>query len=224
MISLAVAGIVVALSGCAGAEPHGEVVLVAPVASPAPTVTKTVTAKPHGKPLTAETKSPTSPRASISRRQGGGHVAWPGTRITVKLRQQFRDDVVDVQQAVVNLGYAVAVDGHYGAATATAVAQMQRDHGLAADGVVGPATWDLVQWALGNLEEEQAQGAPDVILPDLGAEGSGDPLPNGDDDGGDLGGATDLGPGAGSTVVCGDGSISHSGGIQGACSHHGGVS
>jgi hypothetical protein len=33
----------------------------------------------------------------------------------------------------------------------------------------------------------------------------------------------DLGPGNGSTVTCGDGSISHSGGIQGACSHHGGV-
>ena len=30
-------------------------------------------------------------------------------------------------------------------------------------------------------------------------------------------------PGNGYTVVCADGSISHSGGIQGACSHHGGV-
>jgi hypothetical protein len=36
-------------------------------------------------------------------------------------------------------------------------------------------------------------------------------------------GGADLGPGNGSTVVCADGSISHSGGIQGACSHHGGV-
>jgi hypothetical protein len=33
----------------------------------------------------------------------------------------------------------------------------------------------------------------------------------------------DLGPGNGSTVMCADGTISHSGGIQGACSHHGGV-
>jgi hypothetical protein len=33
----------------------------------------------------------------------------------------------------------------------------------------------------------------------------------------------DLGPGNGSTVVCADGSISHSGGVPGACSHHGGV-
>ncbi|HMI99250.1 MAG TPA: hypothetical protein VK488_05400 [Gaiellaceae bacterium] len=38
------------------------------------------------------------------------------------------------------------------------------------------------------------------------------------------GSGTDLGPGNGSTVLCADGSISHSGGIQGACSHHGGVS
>ena len=29
--------------------------------------------------------------------------------------------------------------------------------------------------------------------------------------------------GNGYTVVCADGSVSHSGGIQGACSHHGGV-
>jgi hypothetical protein len=36
-------------------------------------------------------------------------------------------------------------------------------------------------------------------------------------------GSTGLGPGNGSTVLCADGSISHSGGIQGACSHHGGV-
>jgi hypothetical protein len=41
--------------------------------------------------------------------------------------------------------------------------------------------------------------------------------------GGPSGGGADLGPGNGSTVVCQDGSISHSGGIQGACSHHGGV-
>jgi hypothetical protein len=41
--------------------------------------------------------------------------------------------------------------------------------------------------------------------------------------GGPSGGGVDLGPGNGSTVVCRDGSISHSGGIQGACSHHGGV-
>jgi hypothetical protein len=34
---------------------------------------------------------------------------------------------------------------------------------------------------------------------------------------------TDLGPGNGYTVICADGSISHSGGISGACSWHGGV-
>jgi hypothetical protein len=37
------------------------------------------------------------------------------------------------------------------------------------------------------------------------------------------GSGTDLGSGNGYTVICADGSISHSGGIQGACSHHGGV-
>lgn len=42
-------------------------------------------------------------------------------------------------------GYPVAVDCHYGPATAAAVKQLQRDVGLMADGIVGPKTYEALQ-------------------------------------------------------------------------------
>jgi hypothetical protein len=49
--------------------------------------------------------------------------------------------VSDVQQRLSELGYSVGeIDGIYGVATATAVRAFQSDHGLDADGVVGPLT------------------------------------------------------------------------------------
>lgn len=52
-------------------------------------------------------------------------------------------DVKRIQQALINLGYSLApdgVDGFYGAVTETAIKKFQQDQGIAADGVVGPAT------------------------------------------------------------------------------------
>jgi N-acetylmuramoyl-L-alanine amidase len=49
--------------------------------------------------------------------------------------------VRDLQERLLTAGYAVPVDGTFGADTGTAVREFQRRRGLLADGVCGPQTW-----------------------------------------------------------------------------------
>jgi hypothetical protein len=51
------------------------------------------------------------------------------------------DLVVWLQEHLVSVGYATAVDGDFGPSTQTAVQQFQAVRGLTVDGIVGPATW-----------------------------------------------------------------------------------
>jgi len=53
--------------------------------------------------------------------------------------------VEDLQNALVEAGYAVAADGDFGNHTKDAVEDFQESHGLTADGVVGPKTWGLLK-------------------------------------------------------------------------------
>ncbi|MBO2517992.1 MAG: hydrolase, partial [Clostridiales bacterium] len=46
-------------------------------------------------------------------------------------------DVVQMQNALKQLGYTVTADGVYGNSTKQVVQQFQADHGLTADGVAG---------------------------------------------------------------------------------------
>ncbi len=63
------------------------------------------------------------------------------------LRQGSRGAAVKtMQQRLVDLGYALAVDGNYGPGTRAAVIAFQSKNGLSSDGSCGPATWAAL-WA-----------------------------------------------------------------------------
>ncbi|MFO0560845.1 MAG: peptidoglycan-binding domain-containing protein [Polyangiales bacterium] len=51
------------------------------------------------------------------------------------------DSVRDLQQALVDAGYDIEVDGIFGEDTESAVVDFQSNNGLDADGIVGPRTW-----------------------------------------------------------------------------------
>lgn len=51
------------------------------------------------------------------------------------------DEVSQIQNALVNLGYEISADGSFGSATAAAVIAFQQSIGLEADGLVGAATY-----------------------------------------------------------------------------------
>lgn len=51
-----------------------------------------------------------------------------------------RDEVRWIQQALINHGYHLAIDGIWGSKTEEAVRAFQADNGLVVDGIVGPAT------------------------------------------------------------------------------------
>lgn len=73
-------------------------------------------------------------------RHAGGEPARPEPIPGVLRRGSAGDAVRDLQQALAALGYPVGADGLFGPKTVRAVCALQRDQGLAADGVAGPDT------------------------------------------------------------------------------------
>ncbi|WP_317633425.1 peptidoglycan-binding protein [Streptomyces sp. SCSIO ZS0520] len=69
-----------------------------------------------------------------------GAETWPGLISTVR-EGDSGDAVAAAQTALNKFGYGLAVDGQFGAGTASAVTRFQSDKGLSADGIVGPETW-----------------------------------------------------------------------------------
>lgn len=57
------------------------------------------------------------------------------------------DAVVDLQNELIDAGYRLLVDGHYGDHTREAVLDFQTRHRLTADGVVGARTWAALRAA-----------------------------------------------------------------------------
>lgn len=54
-----------------------------------------------------------------------------------------------LQQALVNAGYDISVDGIFGDDTYNAVCDLQSNNGLSADGIVGPDTWSALEQYMG---------------------------------------------------------------------------
>ncbi len=71
---------------------------------------------------------------------GVAHGQPAGARLVVR-RGSRNDDVEALQRQLVQAGYRVAIDGDFGPGTEAAVLVFQGKAGLAADGIVGPATW-----------------------------------------------------------------------------------
>lgn len=62
---------------------------------------------------------------------------------------QFRvgdqgEEIAEIQGKLVLLGYDVIADGDFGPATADAVKDFQKSHGIKADGLIGPATYSAL--------------------------------------------------------------------------------
>jgi peptidoglycan hydrolase-like protein with peptidoglycan-binding domain len=55
--------------------------------------------------------------------------------------------VVQLQNMLRDLNFAVAIDGDFGPGTEVAVTRFQSENGLAADGIVGPQTWGALDKA-----------------------------------------------------------------------------
>lgn len=80
--------------------------------------------------------------------------------------------VSSVQQALRNRGYNIgSVDGVFGSQTETAVIYFQRDNGLSADGVVGPATAAALGLADPSDPNSPYAGGSGGGDPDVGVEG-----------------------------------------------------
>ena len=74
------------------------------------------------------------------------------------------DNVRELQRQLNDLGYSCGIaDGVFGAKTETAVKDFQRDHGLKADGIVGPLTWAAIDEALGAVEAPPEQVEPETF-------------------------------------------------------------
>jgi hypothetical protein len=74
----------------------------------------------------------------------GGVPVW---RSTIR-KGSKGEDVKYCQEVLSRLGYDIGksgADGIFGAQTRAAVIAFQKDHGLTADGVVGPMTWDAIE-------------------------------------------------------------------------------
>lgn len=88
-------------------------------------------------------------------------------------RPMLRSGASGVAVRIVQAAVRVAVDGIFGAATEAAVRQFQRDHKLAADGIVGPLCWAQIDRALPLLRVGDRGDAVKIVQARVGIHDDG---------------------------------------------------
>ncbi|RPE33614.1 peptidoglycan-binding protein [Kitasatospora cineracea] len=71
-----------------------------------------------------------------------GAPRWPGRYLKVQSPMLHGDDVLMWQRRMAARGWSISADGWYGPASAQVCRAFQQRHGLGADGIVGPVTWN----------------------------------------------------------------------------------
>ena len=101
--------------------------------------------------------------SSLERHSASG-VANRAGRRTLHLDNPYLhgNDVLEAQEALVNKGQTLVIDGVFGSATEKAVRQFQQSRGLVADGVIGEQTWVLLIDRMLHLDNPYLEG-PDVL-------------------------------------------------------------
>jgi hypothetical protein len=127
IIGLSLLAIILAILAATGVFSGNKAAVPPPVTTPLKTVTETL---------------PTTTATNTTPTQGPSQTLQPGNTGT---------QVKELQQALTTLGYSPGkADGDYGIGTKVAVEKFQLAKGLAADGVVGPATLAAIQKALNS--------------------------------------------------------------------------
>lgn len=72
--------------------------------------------------------------------------------------------VVELQQALVEQGYELDVDGDFGDETDAALREFQADNELDVDGIAGPETWAALAGEDEEAEEEEDSSRPTLAL------------------------------------------------------------
>jgi polysaccharide deacetylase family sporulation protein PdaB len=92
------------------------------------------------------------------------NVAVSSTSSGSILRQGSTGNAVkQLQQALVNKGYSLSVDGVFGTMTQNALISFQRSVGITADGIVGPVTWSKLGTSSGSSSSVNSSSYPGIL-------------------------------------------------------------